>query len=322
MSLHLRASRAAFLAGAAAGAAWPRIATSQALPQITIGTSPIDGAIGVVAALRAGYFTKYGLDASLSVANGAANAAAVTGGSLQFAASNIVTLIKAHLHGLPFAIVAPGAIYTTENPTQVLVVPKTSPLRTAADLNGKTIGTTALGDILAQSTLAWIDAHGGNSASVHLVEIPQTAIEGALHTGRIDAATMAEPHLSEAVGDGSVVIFAKIFDAIAPRFAESAYFAMPAYIDAHRDITVRFAKAILSGNVFANDHPNRTAPWLVESAKVDLASVQHARREQFPATLDPAQIQVVIDALVRMKAIDRSFAATDMISPVVIGVRP
>jgi NitT/TauT family transport system substrate-binding protein len=322
MSLRLRASRGTFLAAGATFAAWPRIAATQALPQITIGTSPIDGAMGVVAALRAGYFHQYGLDASLSVANGAANAAAVTGGSLQFAASNIVTLIKAHLHGLPFQVVAPGAIYSSDNPTQVLVVPKNSPLHNAADLNGKTIGTTSLGDILAQSTLAWIDQHGGNSASVHLVEIPPTAIEAALHTGRIDAATLAEPHLSEAVGDGSVVIFAKIFDAIAPRFAESAYFAMPAYIDANREVTVRFAKAILAGNVFANEHPDRTAPWLVDSAKVDLASVKRSRREVFAATVDPAQIQVVIDALVRMKAIDRGFAATDMISPAVIGLRP
>jgi NitT/TauT family transport system substrate-binding protein len=219
-------------------------------------------------------------------------------------------------------VVAPGAIYSTDNPTQVLVVPKNSPLRNAADLNGKTIGTTSLGDILAQSTLAWIDEHDGNAASVHVVEIPPTAIEGALHTARIDAATLTEPHLSQAVGDGSVAIFAKIFDAIAPRFAESAYFAMPAYIEAHRDVTVRFAKAILGGNVFANDHPDRTAPWLVESAKVDLASVQHARRKQFAATIDPVQIQVVIDALVRMKAIDRGFAATDMVSPLVIGLRP
>lgn len=314
-------SRRLFLATGAAALAAPGAAFAQPMAQIVVGTSPIDGAMGVVAAQRAGFFQKYGLDATLAVANGAANAAAIAGGSMQFAASNMVTLIKAHLHGLPFQIVAPGAIYSTSNPTQVLVVRKGSPLRTAADLNGKTIGTTALGDVLAASTLAWIDQHGGNSASVKMVELPAAAADAALESGRVDAATMAEPHLSEAVGSGTAVVFAKIFDAIGPRFAESAYFAMPDYISANRETTVRFARAILDGNAFANKYPDKTAPWLVDSAKVDLASVQRSRREVFAVSMEPSTIQVVIDALVRMKAIDHGFDAVEMISPVVLGLR-
>jgi NitT/TauT family transport system substrate-binding protein len=313
-------SRRLFLATGAAIAATRTAAIAQPMTPITVGTSPIDGAMGVVAALRAGFFRKYGLDATLAVANGAANAAAVAGGSMQFAASNIVTLIKAHLRGVPFAVVAPGAIYNSKNPTQVLVVRKGSPFRTAADLNGKTIGTTALGDILASSTLAWIDQHGGNSASVKMVELPASATDAALESGRVDAATMAEPHLSEAVGSGTAVVFAPIFDSIAPRFAESAYFAMPDYINANRETTVRFSRAILDGNAFANKYPDRTAPWLVDSAKVDLATVKRSRREVFAAAMDPGTIQVVIDALVKMKAIDHGFNAVEMISPVVLGL--
>jgi ABC-type nitrate/sulfonate/bicarbonate transport system substrate-binding protein len=311
-------SRRHFLATSAALAVAPPAAFAQSATKITVGTSPIDGAMGVVAAERAGFFQKQMLDVTLAVANGAANAAAVAGGSLQFAASNIVTLIKAHLRGLPFAIVAPGAVYSSDNPTQVLVVRKDAPFKSAADLDGKTIGTTSIGDVLASSTLAWIDQHGGSSATVKLVEIPPSAVDVALASGRIDAATLAEPHLSEAVASGEAVVFAKIFDAIAPRFIESGYFALRDYVDANRDTTVRFSRAILDGNVFANRYPDRTAPWLVDSAKVDLASVKRSRREVFATTMDPALVQVVIDALVRMKQIDRGFNATEMISPLVL----
>lgn len=315
------ASRRAFLRATAAFAALPYAAAAETGTRITIGSSPIDGAMGVVAAYRGGFFQKHGLDASLSVANGAANAAAVTGGSLQFAASNIVTLIKAHLEGLPFLVVAPGAVYSTDNPTQVLVVRKDAPFKSAADLNGKTIGTTSLGDILASSALAWINQHGGDAASVKLIEIPQSAIAAALENGRVDAATIAEPHLSESLASGKAVVFAKIFDAIGQHFVESAYFAMPAYINANRRTVQNFARALLEGNAFANTYPDRTAPWLVDWAKVDLASVKRSRREVFATALDPAQIQIVIDALVRMKGIDRGFDATDMISPVVLNRR-
>lgn len=315
------ASRRAFLGAAAAYVALPRWAGAETPTHITIGSSPIDGAMGVVAAYRGGYFQRNGLDATLAVANGAANAAALAGGSLQFAASNIVTLIKAHLQGLPFLVVAPGAVYSTDNPTQVLVVRKDSPFKSAADLNGKTIGTTSLGDILASSTLAWINQHGGDAASVKMVEIPQSASSAALENGRVDAVTMAEPHLSEGLASGKVVVFAKIFDAIGQHFVESAYFAMPEYINANRETTLKFARAILEGNAFADKYPDRTAPWLVDWAKVDLASVKRSRREVFATALDPAQIQTVIDALVRMKGINRGFDATEMISPVVLNQR-
>lgn len=318
---HGSGSRRRFLAAGAAFLALPEVAAGQTLPKVIVGSSAIDGAMGVIAAQRAGYFQKYGLDASIVFANGAANAAAIAGGSIQFASSNLVTLIKAHLNGLPFQIVSPGSIYSTDNATQVLVARKDSGLRNASDLNGKTIATTALGDLLAASTLAWIDQHGGNSAAVKMVEIPQTAIGAALETGRVDAATMAEPHLSEALGTGTVVVFAKIFDAIGPKFLVSAQFAMPAYLSANRDTAQRFARAILDGNAFANDHPDRTAPWLVDFAKVDPASVKRSRREVFAVAMDPSLVQVVIDALVRMKAIDRGFNAAEMISPATLNLR-
>jgi NitT/TauT family transport system substrate-binding protein len=308
-------SRGRFLAAGVAFAAFPASALAQTPAHITVGSSPIDGAMGVLAAQRAGYFKKRGLDVDIAFANGAANAAAIAGGTIQFASSNLVTLIKAHLHGLPFRIVAPGSVYSTDNPTQVLVVPKASALKTAADLNGKTIATTSLGDILAASTLAWIDQHGGNSASVKMVEIPPAAIAAALEGGRVDAATLAEPHLSEALNAGTVAIFAKIFDSIAPKFLVSAQFAMPDYVNAHRDVALQFARAVLDGNAYANEHPDKTAPWLVESAKVDLAAVKRSRREVFAVSMDASLVQVLIDALVKMKAIDRGFNAAEMISP-------
>jgi NitT/TauT family transport system substrate-binding protein len=321
MTMLSPASRRSFLGAAAAFATLPRTAAAEIPTPISVGSSPIDGAMGVVAAYRSGAFKKYGIEPTLVVANGAANAAAVAGGSLQFAASNLVTLIKAHVQGLPFVIVAPGAVYSTDNPTQVLVVRKDAALKTAADLNGKTIGTTALGDLLAASTLAWINQRGGDSSSVKMIEIPQTAIGAALENGRIDAGTMAEPHLSESLASGKTIVFAKIFDAIAPHFVVSAEFAMPAYVNANRETTQKFARALLEGNAFANRYPDRTAPWLVEWAKVDLASVKRSRREVFGTALDLSQIQVVIDALVRMKSISRGFDAAEMISPVVLNQR-
>lgn len=314
-------SRRSFLAATAAYAALPTVAQAQALPHLIVGAAAIDGATGLVTALHENYFRNAGIDVTIAVNNGAASAAAVAGGAIQFASSNLVTLIKAHLNGLPFQLVAPSSAYDTNNPTQVLVVRNDAGIAKASDLNGKTIAVTAIGDLLSAATLAWIDQNGGNSSTVKLIEVPPTAEAAALDQGRVQAASLAEPFLSQALATGNVRIFAKIFDAIAPRFLQAAYFGNAAYINAHPDVTQRFARALVEGNVFANAHPDQTLPWMVEYAKMDPAVARRARREHFGESLDVAQIQLEIDALVKLKVIDKGFDARDMISPVILNVK-
>lgn len=315
------ASRRSFLTASAAFIAAARPAFGQTTPHLTVGASNIDGATGMLSAQHAGFFRKYGVDVEIAVNNGAANAAAVAGGSIQLAASNVVTLIKAHLNGLPFQIVAPSSMYTSDNPTQVLIVRNDAGIKTAADLNGKTIAVTAIGDLLSASTLAWIDQNGGTSSTVKLVEIPPTAEVAALETGRVQAASLAEPFLSEALSGGTVRVFGKIFDSVAPRFLQAAYFGRADFITANPDVVLRFVHGLLDGNAFANAHPDQTLPWLIDYAKIDPAVAKRARRERFGETIDPSMIQVEIDALVRLKVLDHGFDAKDMFSPVVLSMR-
>jgi len=315
------ASRRTFLAASAALIATSQAALGQTMPHLTVGASNIDGATGLITGQRLGFFRKNGIEVEQSVNNGAANAAAVAGGSIQLAASNVVTLIKAHLNGLPFQIVAPSSAYTTDNPTQVLIVRNDAGIRTAADLNGKTIAVTAIGDLLSVSTLAWVDQNGGNSSTVKLVEIPPTAEVSALETGRVQAASLAEPFLSQALGTGTVHIYAKIFDAIAPRFLQAAYFGTSTYINANPDVVQRFARGLLEANAYANAHQSETLPWLIEFAKLDPTLAKRAKRERFGEAIDPASVQVEIDALARLKVIEHSFDAKDMFSPVVLNMK-
>jgi ABC-type nitrate/sulfonate/bicarbonate transport system substrate-binding protein len=315
------ASRGSFLAAGAAAVATSNVALAPSRPHLTVGSSAIDAAMGLVSAQRAGFFRNHGVDVDIQIGSGAANAAAVAGGAIQLAASNLVTLFKAHLNGIPFQLVAPSSAYSTDNPTQVLCVRSDAGFKNAADLNGKTVAVTSIGDLLSTSTLAWIDQNGGTASTVKLVEFPPSAQAAALETGRVQAAALAEPFLSTALGTGTVKVFAKIFDAVAPKFLVAAYFGMADYINANRDTVGRFATAMSEGDAFANAHPDQTLPWLIEFAKVDPAVAKRARREVFATAIDPALIQTEIDALVRLKILDRGFDGRDMISPVALNGR-
>jgi NitT/TauT family transport system substrate-binding protein len=319
-SLRPPLSRGAFLGVTAA--MWALAGSAQTLPHLVMGTAPIDAGVPQIVAQKAGIFQRNGLDVEVQVmSSGAALTAAVAGGTLQATGTSVLGLIIAHLRGLPFQIIAPASVYDTNQPSELLVVRKDSPIRKGAHMNGKTIASPALRDLFSVTIHAWVDQNGGDSRTLREIELPPAATTAALAAGRIDAAILNEPTLSQALNSGLVRVLGKPYDSIASHFMIAAVFAQTDYINANKEIIQRLARSLLQANVFANAHPDQTAPWLAELTKVDVATIMHGHRELFDEALIPANLQKVIDAAVRYKAIDRAFDARELISPVVAGVK-
>jgi len=316
--------RHAFLAGAGAACAGlgASRAEAQQLIHLVIGTAPIDAGMTPIIAQKMGIFRRNGLDVDVQIFNsGAASTAAVAGGALNAGGTSVMGLITAHVNGAPFQIVAPTSVYATEKPSELLVVRKDSPIHTGADLNGKTFASPALRDLFSITTFAWVDQNGGDSKTLRAIELPPAATPAAIDTGRIDAAVLTEPLLSQTINAGITRVLGKPYDAIGPRFMIACEFSTADFINANRDAIQRFARSILQANAFGNAHPDQTAPWLAELTKVDVATINHGHRELFDETLVVANLQRVIDAAARYKAIDHAFDAHDLISPAVLGIK-
>ena len=312
-------SRRRILAGSAAALFVPRTTAAQALMKLTVGTGPIDDSTPVLAGVHAGIYQRHGLDVEVQqFQSGAAMAAAVVGGSLQIGGSAIMGLLLGHLRGVPFRIVTPGSMYVSEKPAMALLVRKDSPIRRAADLNGKTIASPALHDLFSAATLAWIDANGGDASSVRQVEVPPAATLPAIEAGRIDAAMIVEPRLSQGLRSGNVRVLAKAYDAIGKRFLVAAEFSTVEFINANRELAERFTRAQFEAHAYANAHPAETAPWLAEFAKVDVDTIRASTREVFAESLSLPDIQRVIDAAVKYKLIDHGFDAREIVSPLLL----
>src|SRR5208282_2127980 len=165
MSMSL--SRRHALAGAAAALAFPSVARAQTLTQLKLAGVPEDSITPALYADQAGLFKHYGLEVNISAErSGAAIASGIAGGAFDVAKSSLTSLLVAHTKGVPFVLVAAGGVYNSSSPIVGLLVKADSPIKTAADLNGKTIAVSALGDIYALSTLAWMEANGGKAESV------------------------------------------------------------------------------------------------------------------------------------------------------------
>lgn len=316
-------SRRTFLAAAGAlGAAAPVGLRAQALTHLVLGTAPTDSGMPPVIAQRTGIYRRNGLDVDVQfMGSGASLVAAVIGGTLQIGTSSTIGLVTAHAKGIPLQIVAPTSIYLSEKPGELLLVRKDSPIHTAADLSGKTIASPALGDLISTATFAWIDQNGGDAKTVHQVELPSAATPAALAAGRIDAAAMNEPRLSEAIQSGNFRALGKPYDAIAPRFLIACFVILADFGNTHVDAVRRFARSQHETNVFANAHQDQTALWLADIAKLDPAAIQRGGRAYFAETLAVSDVQHVIDAAARFKLIDHAFDAREMISPVVLNQR-
>src|SRR5579875_1677457 len=167
------------------------------LPTIKVGLVPSDDITPVLYAARTGMFRKAGFDVQLIPAtSGTAVAQAVVGGSYDIGKSSLVSLMNAHLRGLPLYLIAAGGVYDSSAPYAELVVAPDAPYKSGKDLNGKTIGVPALNDLNEVVIDGWVDQHGGDSKTLHYVEIPNSAATAALAEHRIDAYVMLYPPLS------------------------------------------------------------------------------------------------------------------------------
>jgi hypothetical protein len=179
-------------------AQWPRVARGQQSP-IRIAAVPFETTAEPFYARDQGFFAKAGVDVTFDgfSSNGAAIIAAVLGGSMDIGVSNIVSLASAHARGIPLTIVVGAGVQSAQQPTDALLVPMGSSIRTGKDLDGKTIACGGLNTIAQYGCQAWIDKTGGQSTRSKFVEMTSPAIIAALSESRIDAAMLTEPFIAE-----------------------------------------------------------------------------------------------------------------------------
>ena len=299
------------LAGGAAIAPFvPSIARADDI-LLRMATINIDSGAQPYYADDAGFYKAAGLHVEFQqFNNGQTIAAAVAGGALDIALSNVVAMTQAHAKNVPFVIVGPGAVYLAKDPTTLMMVPKGSPIQSARDLTGKTIGCNGINGIPQYCTRAWVDKAGGDSSTMKFVEMNFAQMMDALGAARVDAACVTEPFITEAKSTGRAI--GQPFDACAPRFLMSSYIATRAWAEANRDIVKRFQSANLQSAVWANKNQDKTADMLMKISKLPEGTVRTMRRAVFAEKWDSADSQPVVDMTAKYGNVPR-FPIDDML---------
>jgi NitT/TauT family transport system substrate-binding protein len=295
-------------------ALFPRIAQAQELTTVRLAATPIDSMSPVLFAMRTGLFEKAGLKIELTMMNsGNVVSAAVVGGAIDIGLSSLVAIIQGHLRGIAFTIIAPGGMWI-DSDTAGVVVASSSPIRTARDFNGKTIGTNSLQSLDTVAMDAWVDQNGGDSKTVHFFELPALAAAAALTQGRIDGAILGTPAYAAARADGKGRTVGRIYDAIARQFLLGVWFTMAGYVQANRSAAERFSKVVAEASAYTRTHPESTIDDVAQITKLDKDLIAHMPRSWVGTTVAAADIQPVIDTTAKYKFIERGFPASELIS--------
>jgi NitT/TauT family transport system substrate-binding protein len=279
---------------------------------IRVSEQPIDASFEVSYAQAQGFTTQAGLNVDIQLmSNGAASMAGVAGGSVDIGNTNIFSALTAHERGVPLVLVAPGSVYNSKTPSSFIMVPKDSNVRSARDLNGKTIAVDGLRNITQYGPMAWADKNGGDAQSLRFVEMPFADMPIALATHRIDAAVIAEPFASRATESRSL---ASAYDGIGASFLIGGWMATRSWVAANATAAKSFARMIYRTAAWANANHDASAETLVRVAKIDPSNLKTLVRASFAERYDPSMIQTVIDVALKYGAITKPVKPADILA--------
>lgn len=217
--------------------------------------------------------------------------AAQTGGSIDVGWMAETPLIFAQAAGSPVKVVAVSQSAKAGGSAYALVVKPGSPIRTAADLKGKSV-TFMKGTVLHYFIANLLEKNGLSLKDIKPVQATGFGT-GLLDKGAADAVILTEPFLSELEQAGKIRVIATGAD-YTPGFnylvASEAALADPAKAKAIGDLVARAARA----QRWQREHVKEAAPALAKQYNVS-AAIAERIIERSPSRYTPIDADVIAE---------------------------
>lgn len=238
--------------------------------KITVGVIPIVDTAPIWLGVSKGFFTDVGLDVTVQpTTGGAASVPGVVAGSYDFAFGNYVSTMVANDQGLNLKYVANGNS-TAGNPDfGAVIVNADSPIKTPADLSGKTVSVNNLANIGDTTIRTVVDNDGGDSSTIKFVEVAFPDAEAAVTNKQVDAAWILSPFLDSAVANGARVITYNFSD-FDPGLDIAGYFTTLKTYQDKPELVKAFQTAMNKSLEYADSHPDEVRQIVTTYTKMTL----------------------------------------------------
>jgi NitT/TauT family transport system substrate-binding protein len=258
-------------------------------PVLRVGSTLNDSNAEAYYATAMGFFKKAGLNVEMQTFNnGDAAAAALAAGAIDIGIQPPMQIAQAVARGLPFTVIAAGALNTIAQPSALILVSKTSTIGTAKDLVGKTIAINSLKSSSENLLDSWLAKNGANPKGIKIIELPSAQMAPALERGTVDAVEIFEPASTVALKRGNVRVMANPTDGMRNPYLQTAWYTTKAFAAANPDLIKKFAAVIYQTAKWANEHHVESGAILAQLSKLDpeiassMGRIKYAESLQVP----------------------------------------
>jgi NitT/TauT family transport system substrate-binding protein len=183
-------------AGGAFAKADSQAGTSATLTEIKMGVFPAADYAPLFVGFKRGIFRKHGLDIKVQyIFTGTGLMSGLTSGALDIATNSVTAGVTGISNGLPVKLIAISSLTPTKGYLEVLVK-RDSPIRTWADLAGKTVATINLQGQFHMLVNNAVEKAG--ASAIRAIPMSPADEPAALEAGRVDAIVMQDPTLTQA----------------------------------------------------------------------------------------------------------------------------
>jgi NitT/TauT family transport system substrate-binding protein len=232
---------------------------------LTVQLVPIHEVAPVYLGVEKGFFEQEDLDVEIITSQGGAEGVPqVLNGDVQVGYASTPSLFAAAVRGLPIEIVAPAGGSPRKKQGRpeadegAVIVPRDGPIRSYADLAGKTVGVNSLGSVLDVTLNAALEANGIDHTRVEYLEVAFPDMHAALDAGRVDAAFIGPPFQTIAEQSGDYRSIGIPFRDVRPDLVFTSYFVSRQWAEENEDTLERFQAALRKSMLYAAEHERET----------------------------------------------------------------
>lgn len=274
------------------------------LTQLAVGSSPTISNASLYLGTQDGTFAAGKLVVTpQQIQSGQQAVPQLLNGQIQFAAADPLGTILAISNHTPIKFVANGNVVPSDPQKDAsgLIARADGPVKTLADLNGRTVAVNATKSLGQVALEAAIDAKGGDSSTVKFVEIGFPQMIAAVKNGTVDAAATTEPFVTAASTQGLQAVPFGGLSTTLDGVPQVVYVTSDAYATAHPDIVKQFATAMDASNAKLSNDPDKIRQIGATSTSIGADTLGKIRLPTFGPKLSTDKLTQLEDLMVKYK---------------------
>jgi NitT/TauT family transport system substrate-binding protein len=287
---------------------------------LRVAAVPAVDSAGLYIAQQRGLFAAQGLHVSIVPAvSGKTTVSKQLAGVFDVTSGNYVSYILANADpqaaGLKkaanFRVLSPGSIMESNN--QDIMVPAHSGIQTVGDLAGKTIAvnvTHNIGQLLVSSILS---DNAVPASRVRFVPIQFPDMARALQEGKVTAAWMPDPFISESEETVGAVPLADSNQGTTENLPIAGYMVTASWLKKYPNTAAAFRRALVQAQTIATNDPAAVQQGMEAFAKVPAISAAVEANPQFPTKMNATLLGRLASLMLHFNMIGQAYNVDQMI---------